>query len=137
MGWGPFDFNLFDLSDEEKAKIKGLPKSLEEALDALESDYEFLTRGGVFPERLIKIWIQRKRKEAEAIARIPHPANSRSITICKPKHQKDRYCCRSSPIYIKSPNRALTVFYIFDTGFSALRLRHLIMAILVLISQSL
>lgn len=58
--------------------------------------------------------------------------NSRSITICKPKHQKDRYCCRSSPIYIKSPNRALTVFYIFDTGFSALRLRHLIMANLVL-----
>ena len=74
MGWGPFDFNLFDLSDEEKAKIKGLPKSLEEALDALESDHEFLTRGGVFPERLIKIWIQRRRKEAEAIARIPHPA---------------------------------------------------------------
>ena len=74
MGWGPFDFNLFDLSDEEKAKIKGLPKSLEEALDALESDHEFLTRGGVFPERLIKIWIQRKRREAEAIARVPHPA---------------------------------------------------------------
>ena len=74
MGWGPFDFNLFDLSDEEKAKIKGLPKSLEEALDALESDHEFLTRGGVFPERLIKIWIQRKRKEAEAVSRVPHPA---------------------------------------------------------------
>ena len=73
-GWGPFDFNLFDLSDEEKAKISGLPKSLEEALDALEKDHDFLTAGGVFPERLIRIWIQRKRKEAEAIARVPHPA---------------------------------------------------------------
>lgn len=51
MGWGPFDFNLFDLSDEEKAKIKGLPKSLEEALDALESDYEFLTRGRCIPRK--------------------------------------------------------------------------------------
>ena len=32
-GWGPYDFNLFDLPEEEKAKIGGLPKSLEEALD--------------------------------------------------------------------------------------------------------
>ena len=73
-GWGPFDFNLFDLPDEEKAKLGGLPKSLEEALDALESDHEFLTRGGVFPQRLIDIWIKRKRAEAEAISRVPHPA---------------------------------------------------------------
>ena len=48
-GWGPYDFNLFDLPEEEKAKIGGLPKSLEEALDALEQDHEYLTRGGVFP----------------------------------------------------------------------------------------
>lgn len=73
-GWGPFDFNLYDLSPEEKAKIDGLPATLREALDALEEDHAFLTAGGVFPERLIKIWIERKRREADAIERVPHPA---------------------------------------------------------------
>lgn len=73
-GWGPFDFNLFTLSDEEKKKIKGLPGSLLEALTALENDNEYLTAGGVFPPELLKRWIDRKRAEAERIERIPHPA---------------------------------------------------------------
>ena len=62
-GWGPYDFNLFDLPEEEKAKIGGLPKSLEEALDALEKDHDYLTQGGVFPQRLLDIWVEKKRKE--------------------------------------------------------------------------
>ncbi len=73
-GWGPYDFNLFDLSDEEKAKIDSLPKSLGEALDALEADHEYLTRGGVFPQRLIDIWLKKKRAELEELSRIPTPA---------------------------------------------------------------
>ena len=73
-GWGPYDFNLFDLSDEEKAKIDSLPKSLDEALDALEADHEYLTRGGVFPQRLIDIWLKKKRAELEELSRIPTPA---------------------------------------------------------------
>ena len=73
-GWGPYDFNLFDLSDEQKAKIEGLPSTLEEALNALEKDHEYLTRGGVFPERLLRQHIARKRAQASAIGRIPHPA---------------------------------------------------------------
>lgn len=73
-GWGPYDFNLFDLPEEEKAKIDALPKSLDEALDALEKDHDYLTAGGVFPERLLKIWIDRKRKESGAVSAIPHPA---------------------------------------------------------------
>lgn len=73
-GWGPFDFNLYDLSSEEKARLATLPKSLDEALDALEADQDYLKAGGVFPERLIKIWIQRKRAESAAINQIPHPA---------------------------------------------------------------
>ena len=73
-GWGPYDFNLFDLSDEEKAKIDSLPKSLDEALDALEADHEYLTRGGVFPQRLIDIWLKKKRAELEQLSRIPTPA---------------------------------------------------------------
>ena len=72
-GWGPYDFNLFDLPEEEKAKIGGLPKSLEEALDALEQDHEYLTRGGVFPQRLLDIWVEKKRKEISKMNRVPHP----------------------------------------------------------------
>ena len=73
-GWGPYDFNLFNLSDEDKKRIQGLPKSLEEALDALEQDHDYLTAGGVFPEELIRNWLKLKRAEAEEVARIPTPA---------------------------------------------------------------
>ena len=72
-GWGPYDFNLFNLSDEEKAKLKGLPTSLEAALDALEQDYEYLTQGGVFPKELIDKFIATKREECRKLAAIPHP----------------------------------------------------------------
>ena len=73
-GWGPYDMNLFHLSDEEKAKLTQLPTSLDQALDALENDYEYLTAGGVFPESLIKKFIATKREEVRALAAIPHPA---------------------------------------------------------------
>ena len=73
-GWGPYDFNLFTLSDEEKAKIEGLPATLDEALRALEEDHEYLTKGGVFPERLLNQLIKRCRETSEDISKIPHPA---------------------------------------------------------------
>ena len=73
-GWGPYDFNLFNLSREEQAKLQGLPESLDEALDALEIDRDYLIRGGVFPEKLIELWIRSKRDEIKSIAYIPHPA---------------------------------------------------------------
>jgi len=73
QGWGPYDFNLFHLSDEEKKKLTGLPTSLEEALDALEADHDYLTAGGVFPEELLKNWIASKRAECRQMAAIPHP----------------------------------------------------------------
>ena len=73
-GWGPYDFNLYTLSPEEQKKIKGLPKSLDEALDALEKDHDYLTKDGVFPERLIDVWIARKRAESKEAGQIPTPA---------------------------------------------------------------
>ncbi|MBR2878077.1 MAG: glutamine synthetase, partial [Clostridia bacterium] len=73
-GWGPYDMNLYHLSDEEKAKLKHLPTSLDEALDALEADHDYLTVGGVFPENLIKNFIGAKRAEIREMAAIPHPA---------------------------------------------------------------
>ena len=73
-GWGPYDVNLYNLPDEEKAKLKGLPTSLNEALDALEADHDYLTAGGVFPEELLKNFIKLKRAECSDMAKIPHPA---------------------------------------------------------------
>jgi len=73
-GWGPFDFNLFDLSDADKAKIKSIPRSLGEALDALEGDHDYLLQGGVFPESFINTWLKRKRQELVEFNKIPHPA---------------------------------------------------------------
>ena len=73
-GWGPYDFNLFHLPEEEKAKLQGLPTSLEAALDALEADHDYLTAGGVFPEELLKNFIRTKRAECSEMSKIPHPA---------------------------------------------------------------
>ena len=73
-GWGPYDFNLYNLPEEEKAKLKGLPTTLDEALNALEADHDFLTAGGVFPEELLENFITRKREECRELSKIPHPA---------------------------------------------------------------
>ena len=73
-GWGPYDVNLFHLPDEEKAKLKHLPTSLDEALDALEKDNDYLTEGGVFPKELIDNFIKTKRAEVRELSSIPHPA---------------------------------------------------------------
>lgn len=72
-GFGPIDKNIFDLPEEEKAKIKGLPKSLEEACDALEEDFEFLLEGGVFTKELINNILKANRKDALKVGQIPHP----------------------------------------------------------------
>lgn len=73
-GFGPYDVNLYRLPKSEQDKIKPLPKSLEEALNALEDDYQFLLEGDVFSRRLLEIWTEKKRKELEVFNRIPHPA---------------------------------------------------------------
>jgi glutamine synthetase len=72
-GYGPYDFNLYALSEEEQKKIKQLPRSLDEALDALQADSEFLTAGGVFPQRLIDIWIEKRRKDTAKYNQLPQP----------------------------------------------------------------
>ena len=47
---------------------------ISEALDALENDHDYLTKGGVFPERLIDVWVSRKRAELKKLEQIPNPA---------------------------------------------------------------
>jgi glutamine synthetase len=70
----PVDTDLFELPEEELAKMQHVPGSLDEALDALEEDHEFLLKGGVFTEDLIRTWIDYKRREeADAVRMRPHP----------------------------------------------------------------
>lgn len=71
----PVDKNIFeDLTAEERARIKTVPSSLEESINALERDHEFLLKGGVFTKDLIDVWIEFKRlKEIDAVRLRPHP----------------------------------------------------------------
>lgn len=64
------DYDLY----EHPGETPTVPGSLSAVLDALEADYEFLTRGGVFSEDVIQTFITYKREnEAEAVAMRPHP----------------------------------------------------------------
>ncbi|MTI65401.1 MAG: type I glutamate--ammonia ligase [Firmicutes bacterium] len=72
-GFGPFDVNLYELPKEERDKIKKLPTSLKEALEALENDYEFLLQGGVFTESLIFDQIKRLKIDVRKVNDLPHP----------------------------------------------------------------
>ncbi len=70
----PIDKDLYELPPEEHAEIEQLPKSLEDALRALEDDHDYLTEGGVFDEDIIETWISYKReKEIEPLRQRPHP----------------------------------------------------------------
>ena len=72
-GFGPFDKNMYKLTEEEKRLVKGLPASLEEAANALEKDNGFLLAGGVFTKNMISNQILKIRKDSEEVSQIPHP----------------------------------------------------------------
>lgn len=72
-GFGPYDVNVFELPEEERNKIQALPKSLDEALEALKQDHEFLLKDGVFDEHFITKWIQYKY-ENEVLKVMPVPS---------------------------------------------------------------
>lgn len=73
-GFGPFDTNVFQWPEAERQKIKALPTSLGEALEALAGDHDFLLAGGVMDEVFIQDWIDYKmtREHLEVRDR-PHP----------------------------------------------------------------
>eukprot|EP00005_Dracoamoeba_jomungandri_P004272 CAMPEP_0174259658 /NCGR_PEP_ID=MMETSP0439-20130205/8461_1 /TAXON_ID=0 /ORGANISM="Stereomyxa ramosa, Strain Chinc5" /LENGTH=469 /DNA_ID=CAMNT_0015343641 /DNA_START=33 /DNA_END=1439 /DNA_ORIENTATION=- len=52
----PTDKDLYSLEKEEIDKIVKAPTSLREAMDALETDNEFLLRGDVFSKDLVDTW---------------------------------------------------------------------------------
>ncbi len=70
----PLDRDIYDMTPEELAGKEKTPASLEEAIEALEADHDFLTKGDVFTEDLISTWIEWKRtEEIDQLRLRPHP----------------------------------------------------------------
>jgi glutamine synthetase len=70
----PLDKDMYHLSAEEYEKIRSAPGSLDEALDELENDHDFLLQGDVFTADVIHYWIKYKREnEVDALRLRPHP----------------------------------------------------------------
>ena len=68
------DIDLFeDLSPEEEAKIPHVCSSLDEALQALDKDRDFLKEGGVFDDDTIDAYIALKMEEVQAFQASTHP----------------------------------------------------------------
>lgn len=76
------DKDLYDLPPEEQNDIPQVATSLENALNALETDHEFLTTGDVFTNDMIDSYIQLKRSECEKIHAITHPAEFELYYSC-------------------------------------------------------
>jgi glutamine synthetase len=70
----PLQQDLFELSAEETSAFPQVPSSLEEALQALEDDHEFLLKGDVFTEDVIENWITFKTdNDVDPVRLSPHP----------------------------------------------------------------
>jgi glutamine synthetase len=69
----PSDKNLYDLPPEEDAKIPTVCSSLDQALEHLDKDREFLTRGGVFSNEMIDAYIELKMADVTRFRMTTHP----------------------------------------------------------------
>ncbi len=70
----PLDKDIYSLSPEELKHVPHMPGSLEESLETLEKDHEFLLRGDVFTRDILHTWIDYKReREVDAVRLRPVP----------------------------------------------------------------
>jgi glutamine synthetase type I len=69
----PIDKNLYDLPPEEAKKITHPCASLDEALECLNKDREFLTRGGVFSNDMLDAYVALKMEEVTRFRMTTHP----------------------------------------------------------------
>ena len=69
----PADKDLYDLEPEEAKHIPQVCHSLDMALECLDKDREFLTRGGVFTNDLIDAYIGLKNQEVTRYRMSTHP----------------------------------------------------------------
>ncbi|MEJ0063880.1 MAG: type I glutamate--ammonia ligase [Alphaproteobacteria bacterium] len=69
----PMDMNLYDLPAAQLSQVPTVCGSLEEALDALDADHQFLLAGGVFTADMIDSYIGLKMEEWDRFRTAPHP----------------------------------------------------------------
>ena len=70
----PLDKDIYGLSPEELKDVPKMPGSLEEALDCLKKDNEFLYKGDVFTPDVVEAWIDTKiEKELNPVRLRPSP----------------------------------------------------------------
>jgi glutamine synthetase len=70
----PLDKNIYALSPEEAANVPTMPSSLDEALENLRADTEFLEKGDVFTHDALEMWASYKREnEVDPVRVRPHP----------------------------------------------------------------
>jgi glutamine synthetase len=70
----PLDKDIYALSPEELKDVPHVPGSLDEALDALRRDHDFLLKGDVFTADVIDTWLDYKAtREVDAVRLRPHP----------------------------------------------------------------
>ena len=67
------DKDLYDLPPEELKEIPTVCRSLREALEALDSDRDYLKAGGVFDDDFIDSYIELKMTEVIRFEHTPHP----------------------------------------------------------------
>jgi len=67
------DKDLYALPPEELASVPTVCASLQEAIDALDADRDFLKAGDVFNDDQIDGYIELKQEEATRLAQSPHP----------------------------------------------------------------
>jgi len=69
----PVDKNLYDLPPEEAKKVPNVCSSLDMALDYLDRERAFLTKGGVFSDDMIDAYIGLKMEEVQRFRMTTHP----------------------------------------------------------------
>jgi glutamine synthetase len=67
------DFDLYEASEAQLKNLSTVATSLEDALDSLEKDQEFLTQDGVFTKDQIAGYIDLKREEVSRLNNTTHP----------------------------------------------------------------
>jgi len=70
----PLDKDIYALTPEELKDVPSMPGSLDEAINNLKRDHDFLLKGDVFTEDVVETWIEwKKANEIDALRLRPHP----------------------------------------------------------------
>lgn len=69
----PLDKDLYEISTKEMVNIPTVARSLDEAINHLEQDHEYLLQGDVFNTDFIDSYAQLKRQEVNQLRSLVHP----------------------------------------------------------------